>query len=428
MFAKSEKHTCDVCCDEKTSVFKCPYCPFMSCTTCNEKVILESINLPCCMACKKDFPSDFFHKKFSDSFLNKKYKIHREKILFDKEKALLPATQPEVEKIQKIKNLEAQIVDIQLQEKLLKQKKKEIWAVWYQEQGWYFGTRCSLSKPEKKKDTFIGSCPSNDCRGFLTSDHKCGICGIKACSKCREVEKDEHKCDPNTVETIEELNKTTRSCPNCRTKIFRVEGCSQMYCTQCHVAFCWNTGQIEKGVIHNPHYYEYMRNNGGVPRNPHEEVCGGMPNAHFLQDPRVRWQKMNPNSYFGKNYVDKDLYLTEIYRMVNHLRQVVIRDLPTRIDNECNQDLRIDFLMKKFDEDDFKAKLQRREKDRAKKLEQREILETYCSVVQDLFTDFIKTFDFQVFEHSETKIREHTIKSYQDMNSKYKSKISCPVF
>jgi hypothetical protein len=371
------------------------------------------------MACKKEFPSDFFHKKFSDSFLNKKYKTHREKILFDKEKALLPATQPEVEKIQKIKNLESQIGDIYIQEKLLKQKKQEIWeSIWALEQ----------SKPEKKKDPFIGSCPANDCRGFLTSDHKCGMCGMKACSKCREVEEDEHKCDPNTVETIKELDKTTRACPNCRTKIFKIEGCSQMYCTQCHVAFCWETGQIETGVIHNPHYYEYMRNNGGVPRNPHEEVCGGMPNIRFLQDKRVKWQKMDPTSYFGKIYLDKDLYLNEVYRMVYHLRQVVIMYLPTRIDNQCNKDLRIEFLMKKFDEEEFKAKLQRREKDRAKKLEQREILETYCNVVQDLFTDFVKTFHFEVFVQSENKIREHTIKSYQDMNTKYKSKISCPVF
>ena len=84
--------------------------------------------------------------------------------------------------------------------------------------------------------------------------------------------------------------------------------------------------------------------------------------------------------------------------------------------------------MKKIDEDEFKAKLQRREKDRTKQLEKREILETYCNVVQDLFSQFVTTFNFEEFEQSELKIREHTMKSYQDMNTKYKSKIACPIF
>lgn len=423
--SKIEKHACDVCCDEKTSTFKCPYCEFMSCTMCNEKVIVGSINLPSCMACKKEFSSDFFYKKFSDSFIGKKYKTHREKILYDREKALLPATQPDVEKIHTKDKLESQIAEIHEQEKRLKQKKREIL------DKMYALDRMDTDQAgvkEKKAETFIGPCPVNDCRGFLSSAHKCGICGIKACSKCQEVDQDEHKCDPNTVETIAELAKTTRSCPNCRTKIFKVSGCDQMFCTLCKVAFCWRTGQIEKGVIHNPHYFEYMRNNGGIPRNPHEEVCGGMPNIRFIDDPRIRYKKMAPKFYKGNAFEYKDLYLQEIYRYVNHFRFVVIRGLPTRVDNQCNQDLRIEFLMKKIDEDEFKAKLQRREKDRTKQLEKREILETYCNVVQDLFSQFVTTFNFEEFEQSELKIREHTMKSYQDMNTKYKSKIACPIF
>lgn len=38
-----------------------------------------------------------------------------------------------------------------------------------------------------------------------------------------------------------------------------VHNCRQMWCTQCHTAFDWETLEIEKYAIHNPHYYEYRR-------------------------------------------------------------------------------------------------------------------------------------------------------------------------
>ncbi len=50
-----------------------------------------------------------------------------------------------------------------------------------------------------------------------------------------------------------------------------------MYCLKCHTAWNWNNGAIEKGIIHNPHYYEYMRNNNqNNQRNPNDVPCGGL--------------------------------------------------------------------------------------------------------------------------------------------------------
>jgi len=39
-----------------------------------------------------------------------------------------------------------------------------------------------------------------------------------------------------------------------------VRNCDQMYCTQCNTAWSWKTGIKETGRIHNPHYYEQLRN------------------------------------------------------------------------------------------------------------------------------------------------------------------------
>ena len=81
--------------------------------------------------------------------------------------------------------------------------------------------------------------------------------------------------DPDTKATAELLSKDTKPCPKCSIPIHKLEGCDQMWCTQCHTGFSWKRGTIENR-IHNPHYYEWQRqNNGGqAPRNPGDFECG----------------------------------------------------------------------------------------------------------------------------------------------------------
>lgn len=418
-YVKKQKEECSVCCSQKLRIIKCQYCQYVSCHDCNEKYILDSINKPHCMSCKKDFSDAFFYNNFSKAFITKRYKIHREKILFEKEKYLLPATQPEIEKIFKKEKMKEEILNIR---KLINDLKQQEEAIQYNINILSMGGSID-EKSDEKREVYICPCPKNDCRGFLSSRYKCGICETNACPDCREIKGEDHVCDPNILESVKEIKKTTRNCPNCKSLIFKISGCDQMYCTQCHIAFDWRTGKIEKGMIHNPHYFEYLRTNGDIPRNPHEDRCGGLPNVVFLQNRFFFIPLENPIIRFSIICKTLDILLLTIYRQVRHIREVELRNLPTTMDNTSNMDLRIEYLLKNLSEEEFKIKLQRREKERNKKLEYRDVLDMYVNVMQDLFYDLEQTKNYKKFIDEEEKVRQYVESGILYINHKYDCKL-----
>jgi hypothetical protein len=178
----------------------------------------------------------------------------------------------------------------------------------------------------------------NGCRGFLSHGGKCGLCKTRVCSKCHEpkldtegtedevvevveeeiqepvkvveevrqepveevrmevvetIRRNRHVCDPNNIETANLLKKDTKACPKCASMIFKISGCDQMFCTQCHTAFSWRTGSIETKVIHNPHYYQYLREqsaDGEIPRNPLDNPCAEiLPDGQAFNDQMMRY-------------------------------------------------------------------------------------------------------------------------------------------
>ena len=82
--------------------------------------------------------------------------------------------------------------------------------------------------------------------------------------------------------------------------------------------------------------------------------------------------------------------IIEVYRYVIHYYQVDLQRLPTRFDQTVNLDLRIHYLKNMITEEDFKMKLQRRQKDIEKKIEYKDIGETYVEIMNDIFISFIQ--------------------------------------
>ena len=49
---------------------------------------------------------------------------------------------------------------------------------------------------EDSSRNFIRMCPSEECRGFIDEDYKCGLCKQTFCKKCNEKIEENHKCNP----------------------------------------------------------------------------------------------------------------------------------------------------------------------------------------------------------------------------------------
>jgi ribosomal protein L37AE/L43A len=257
-------------------------------------------------------------------------------------------------------------------------------------------------EPEKKEREkhFIKACPMKDCRGFLSTAYKCGICETHICRDCNEPKKDhkddDHHCDPDKVASVKLIAKETTACPKCAIPVFKVSGCAQIWCTNCHTAFNHSTGVIETGVIHNPHYFEYMRkNNLAIPANPNaiiQDACGGanwaiQDRLILLENTTKELSKINHENY--KHFK----VLTDRYRQVNDAVYVHIRHLNGTIrsfqDETKKQKLRVLYLIKDIDEKKWKFMLQRDEKGLARERAKLQLLEMFVAAARQIFQEVI---------------------------------------
>lgn len=285
---------CDVCCTtinkSTNSQVKCPNssCNFVMCKKCVRYYLINSIDLPHCMNCKTRWGRLFTIQNLNKSFWDGDYMDHRKEILTEREISKIPETMEYAERMKQLDKLHNDKHELMLKKNELL---KEINVI--NSRMWDITNEIVIVKTGtnegKDRKKFIMACQNPDCNGFLSTQYKCEICTYSTCSKCLEFMGDteiaDHVCNEDTIKTTEEIRKTTKPCPNCSSRIFKISGCDQMWCVDCNVAFSWNSGSLLiGGVIHNPHYYEFLKNrNGGqVNRNPLDVPCGGLVDLYSL--------------------------------------------------------------------------------------------------------------------------------------------------
>jgi len=178
-----------------------------------------------------------------------------------------------------------------------------------------------------------------------------------------------------------------------------------MWCTQCHTAFSWKTGKLEKN-IHNPHFYEWQRKNGGgaAPRNPGDFECGRELDFHTsdtiqtLAKKHPDLYKLEQNEYTywaGRKEIRMDhKYSDTLIKICNIIRHVIHNnriDLPHFQTDYVvrNQDLRIKYLENSISEDEFKMQIQRNDKKNRKNTEIAQVLQLANTAVTDIVYRFM---------------------------------------
>lgn len=198
----------------------CPYCEFTACRTCCETYVLGETSSKCMnTSCNREWTRQFITSTFTNVFITKKLKKRREEILFDIERSLLPSTQPQVERMIKTEAINRQIKETRDKIYELTRERYRLTNELYQ---------LTQTRPSERVE-FVRACPDADCRGFLSTQWKCGLCEKWSCPDCHEIKgmhRDEpHECNPDTLATARLLSNDTKPCPNCRTGIFRIDGC-----------------------------------------------------------------------------------------------------------------------------------------------------------------------------------------------------------
>lgn len=389
--AKKEEKQCTVCIEKYTRVIRqpieCPYCPDTACRQCTSQYLLTTQNDPHCMHCKREWNREFIDLKLTNTFRKGALKDHRQKVLMNREKARLPAMQVYVEAHHTIQAEAVKRNEYILKKKELKKERNKIQSnldktlapdeiiqrlrpiqdqlrqtrkyILDCDRRIYEAQMLLNGGEVKEARQFIMKCPGEECRGFLSTAWKCGTCQKYYCHDCHAVKTDQkddsHVCNEEAKATASMISKETRGCPKCGIRISKIEGCDQMFCTSCHAVFSWNTGQLLLNtVIHNPHYYEYLRqkNNGVVPRELGDVPCGGLPNPYLFAR-AICYGTSTPTRMIHE--------ITDILRCLHDIQNVRLPRFPLRQPANMNQELDIRYLMNQLTEEQWGAELEKKE-------------------------------------------------------------------
>ena len=440
---------CTICSEKirASTVVSCAKCAETNCRTCFQTYLLNSPLTVSCMHCRGPLSDDFIITNTSTKWRLSVYKNYKEEILLDVEKAKLPESQKYAIAVK-----EAKYLHVSLEKQLV-----ELYGLPYSMIEKTVGSiRDNMAICQRVIDTLgkevvigpdnkviVKACPVDGCRGFLSGDFSCGLCKTSVCNDCHEIKIGVgHSCLADNVASVKALAKEAKPCPSCAATISKIDGCDQMWCTQCQTTFSWRTGLKELGRVHNPHFYEWMRRNGGMPREPGDE-CGapaidsfwilfGVDTNIQYDIMRSRWVKYNDYKISlllkGVNRLMNEpskefeapkfigMCSTEPMALANLL--VYHQAIGHRVANidglqhpEDNHDLRVNYLLGIVDELKFKTEIQKRAKSNQKRRAIAQVNNMLALASNDLFRTY-----YSALKAAARALLEERLKVHHDFN------------
>lgn len=381
---------CDICCSTKltdSAKATCPMCEHTCCKKCVKRFLLDLFDDPQCMNCRRRFTHEHLVLMLPRCFVNAELKQHREAVLLDRQKALLPATQGEVEHERTRRVAMGRVRALQAERDALRRRLGDLERQIRTEEMQM--VRATSGEPRRE---FFAKCSAPGCRGFLTEQYKCTACNRRTCPRCLALKDDggedghapPHVCNEADVASVALIRGDSKRCPSCSAWIFRVEGCSQMFCTSCHKMFDYRTLRLigSHEHFHNPHYAEWLasRRGGGPHRELGDIPCGGMPHVNEMY--AITLERFGIRREHAMEIIRQ-------HRVVLHVEMVSMLQFRTPVDDQRLRQLRVQYSLGDFDEAAWRIKLQRLEKDRNKRAEIYMILEMVVQACGDLFRQML---------------------------------------
>lgn len=395
----------------KRSAVACPKCKVACCKPCLKQYLLTIIDDPHCPNCRFGYTRGFLLESLPKTFFTGAWADHRRSILWEREKAYLPEAQVHIERVKLGREMQKDIAPLfdQLNE-LNRQRetlRDTIGILTTNIHRLSNGLALSDSSNDvDERAKFIRKCPHTDCKGFLSSQWKCGICNNYCCRECFAVRGEDrdavHTCSESDLATAKLLAKDCKPCPKCGGYIQRTEGCANMFCTSCKTAFNWNTLKIQEGgYIDNPHYFEYASNNNMLRRNPGDNPCGPeLPMLNTVQT-LINWSlakdvKRGPDEGIIQPFVNGEVLTPEyhqVYRVRHCLGDMLGRQTASyNSHNEApdTQMMRVRYLMDEETVDSIQRSLMNRERKRERHRAIRQVIDTFVGAGCDIYRNYVQ--------------------------------------
>ena len=386
--------SCPICCDSNETHKICASCYDKCCLVCFQKYIASLDYDPNCMFCKKPLSLEWVMTLNPRHWIKEIFMPHLAKLRQNQELNLLIYDQEQARTILKIRDLRHQVSQLPLIRVLQKRHKNDlpllekmlsqVRAIRNALQDEIRMLNKSISSKDRtraqpKQDTkFYGFCPMDNCKGYVNDQFQCMLCDEKICSSCGEKDHHGKKCDTEIMKNFKAIQHESKPCPQCKVPIFQSSGCSQMWCVMCQTPFDWHSGKRIDGVIHNPHYYEWLHTNNQHPQQVNLN-CMEFPSAQQLIN-FIHQQQISPNDGH---------FFHRLHRIITHLQNIVFPTLRLdRIPN--NQSLRIDYLVGDIDKARWLKLLQHREERRMKLNALYLITDLAIQLFSDLISKFIQ--------------------------------------